>query len=169
MFKAKSSSRRDTLSQGCTAPHSSALVILQVADYGDWIEEAVRIPTFQEGVPKVGWVKFGFVGCFEFFYSGGFSSAKPNSNWLGASPANSEVSCGASSQTIVRNNAALSAHKLICHVRRRLLKNICPKPNWFFSKDWAGSIQGRTCRNRRLDTRLVSGINPNNVSCAPAA
>ena len=69
-----------------------------------------------------------------------------------------------SSQAIVRNNTALSDHRLICQVRRRLLKNICPKPNWFFSKDCAGSIHGRTCRNNRPATRLPNGINPNSVS-----
>jgi hypothetical protein len=34
------------------------------------------------------------------------------------------ASGGVSSQTIVRSNTALSVHKLICQVRRRLLKNI---------------------------------------------
>ena len=57
-----------------------------------------------------------------------FSAGSSNSNWRGRKPASNAFSGGRSSQVIVRSNTALSAHKLICQVRRRLLKNIWPNP-----------------------------------------
>jgi hypothetical protein len=103
------------------------------------------------------------------FRAAHFSGGSSNSNCRGSKAASNALSAGVSSQTMVRSNTALSVHKPICHVSRRLLKNTCPKPSWFFSNDCAGSIHGRTWRNSRLATRLASGSRPSNVSCAPAA
>jgi hypothetical protein len=54
---------------------------------------------------------------------------KSNSIWRGISGASKWISVGTSNQAIVRNSTALSAHKLICHASRRLLKNIAPNPS----------------------------------------
>ena len=66
----------------------------------------------------------------------------------------------------VRNNTAASASSDIIQVNRRLLKNIAPKPSWFFSKDWAGSIHGRTRCNTCRPSRLPKGRRPSKVSCS---
>jgi hypothetical protein len=57
-----------------------------------------------------------------------------------------------------------SASNAMHHVNLRLLKNICPNPSWFFSYDWAGSIQGRTCCNNRWAASVLSGNSPRSVS-----
>ena len=103
------------------------------------------------------------------FPRGSFSRWQSQFQLVRVQSASNDDSVGVSSQVIVRNNPARSTHRLICHVSRRRLKNICPNPNWFFSDDCAGSIHGRTWRNQRCATRLASGNKPNNVSCCPAA
>ena len=71
---------------------------------------------------------------------------------------------GRSSSTRARSNRAASASNAIVQVNRKLLRNTSPKPSWFFSKDCAGSIHGRTCCNRCCARRLAGGHWPNSVS-----
>jgi hypothetical protein len=65
---------------------------------------------------------------------------------------------GCSNSARVRSNTAASANSAIVQVNRRLLKNTSPKPNWFFTKDCAGSIHGRTCCNTCCANRLANGL-----------
>lgn len=92
-----------------------------------------------------------------------FSSSK---SCAGIRPASSCRGQGLSNRTLARNNTAASASSDIVQVNRRLLKKMLPSPSWFFSKDCAGSIQGRTWRNTCCTNRLAIGNRPSNVSCS---
>ncbi len=92
--------------------------------------------------------------------------SKSSANWMGVSSNIGSSGPGDSKITRARSNTAASASNDALQVKRKLFKNTAPRPSWFFSYDWAGSIQGRTCCNNRWLTRVFIGINPSNVSCS---
>jgi hypothetical protein len=92
--------------------------------------------------------------------------SKSSANWLGVSSNIGSSGPGVSRITRARSKTAASASNDLLQVKRKLFKNTAPRPSWFFSYDWAGSIQGRTCCNNRWLTRVFIGINPSKVSCS---
>ena len=102
----------------------------------------------------------------------------PKESCVGINSAKSERAVGRPTNTRARSRTTASASSAIAQVKRSPLRKTWPSPSWFFSKDCAGSIQGRTCcqpaapsdwptaadpagsRVAQADRRIVSGNAP---------